>query len=398
MMKAPTRGPGWDKAAVNDIAAKHYGGLQEMFDHYGWSTDGYVISQIASSKVVQTYGSVAAFVDAHENGIPNHSQNGFDPWSGDYTVMLTSFWGWKPETWGTVGFTLPGRRDSVVRETTDPFIMVVYVTKNAVDAPELTRGRVTGFYLVSHIAGHRDEFTTEGHHGLNPEKWVYSLKAIKAYEFLPEFRPEIDEFDPTLAPRARSVAASGEVIQPALIEKLRHIPYVEVPVFGGEPVRDPEITYPGKGSDDNGRNKVRAGPARRMGYVVPGEPVDTPKELYVLELCGDVSAYLGRPANGQRIYKIGLSLSPQTRLEAFRKAMPRGAFTWTAARTTREDGHEPYPTFEAAECGESAMKDHLAKTGHHLGGEFYAATPDEIAKAWAKGRSAALGYKQRGKR
>ena len=381
------RKPGWDKAAVNRIAKDYYGGLREMFDHYGWSEDGYVISQIASSKVVKKFGSVEAFVKDHEN------KAGFDPWSSDYSVMLTSFWGWKPETWGTVGFTLAGRRDSVVRETSEPFIMVVYVTKNAINPPPDTRGKIVGFYLVSHIAGHRNEFTTAEHYGLNPEKWVHSLKALKAYEFLPEYRPDIDKFDPTLAPRARSVAGSAEFIRPELIKKLRQLPYVEVPVFGGAPIRDPEIVFPG-----TRRNKVRAGPVNRLGYWVSGEPIDTPKELYVLELSGDASTYLGKPADGKHIYKIGLSLSPKTRLDSFRKAMPQGAFLWNLTRSTRNDGHKSYPTFEVAECGENAMKDYLGSKDGWLGGEFYAATPDEIQDAWKIGRKAALNNKGRGKR
>ena len=55
--------------AVNQIARDLYGGLEGMFERHGWTTDGRVISQIAPTKVVQTYGSVEGFVRAHEHGV-----------------------------------------------------------------------------------------------------------------------------------------------------------------------------------------------------------------------------------------------------------------------------------------------------------------------------------------
>ena len=60
---------GWDKQAVNGIAKKHYGGLAEMFDAHGWYKLDRTFGQIAPSHVKATYGSVAAFERAHENGL-----------------------------------------------------------------------------------------------------------------------------------------------------------------------------------------------------------------------------------------------------------------------------------------------------------------------------------------
>lgn len=60
-VSAPNRQPGWDKRAINQIASDLYDGLGPMFEAHGWATDGRVISQIAPTKVVQTYGSVEAF-------------------------------------------------------------------------------------------------------------------------------------------------------------------------------------------------------------------------------------------------------------------------------------------------------------------------------------------------
>lgn len=72
-MAREERQPGWDKRAINDIARVEYGGLNGMFEAHGWVTDGRVISQIAPTKVVQTYGSVEAFVKAHEDGMAGNA-------------------------------------------------------------------------------------------------------------------------------------------------------------------------------------------------------------------------------------------------------------------------------------------------------------------------------------
>ena len=80
-------------------------------------------------------------------------------WTDDTSVLLTSFWGWSPDTWGTVGWTGgPGltRRTKLLKELTDPFITVCYATNTQEnDHPEL-RGKITGFYLMSHETGHRN--------------------------------------------------------------------------------------------------------------------------------------------------------------------------------------------------------------------------------------------------
>lgn len=306
-------------------------------------------------------------------------------WDDIPSVWITSFWGWSPDTWGTVGFTSAGRRDTVRRETSDPFIMVVYVTKRAPNRDPDFRGKVTGIYLVSHVEGHRDEFTAPEHHLRNPDQWIHSFKAVKAFSFLPEFRLDIDDFDPTLSTRARAVAQYAEEVKPALIEKLRALPFVEVPVYGGPETVAADITFP-----SSGRIGVRAGPVNRSGYSVPGEPLDTPKELYALRLTGDPSIWLGTAAEGRHIFKIGLSVSPKTRRDAFRKMLPEGVFTWDLFRSTRRDGFPPYPSFNAAEAGEWAMKQHLGREGQSLGGEFYAATMETFEAAWSSGRAAAL--------
>lgn len=248
---------------------------------------------------------------------------------------------------------------------------------------------VAGFYLVSHIEGDRDQFTHSGHHTLEPGKWRYSLKAFRAFKFLEEYRPHIDQFDPTVTHRAQAISKHAEALSEAQIQRLRQLPFMEVPIFGGPDFVPSTICVP-----SSSPHKVKGGPQNRSGYFIPGEPRDTVKELYVLSLKGDISAFLGRSANGLEIHKVGLSISPKARLESFQRTLPKGSFSWSLYRSTGQDGHTPYPSFDAAERGENAMKDHLGfgRPDRWLGGEFYLAAKTEMEAAWNAGRNAALTY------
>ncbi len=92
-----------------------------------------------------------------------------------------------------------------------------------------------------------------------------------------------------------------------------------------------------------------------------------------------------KQVEGQSIYKIGLSVSPETRRQAFQKSMPRGAFCWEIVRTSKRSGLKGFSSFEAAVAGEDTIKKHLAYCSEWLGGEFYLATEEQINEAWEKG-------------
>ncbi len=315
------------------------------------------------------------------------TEDGADFWTDETSVLFTSFWGWTPETWGTVGWSGDRgltRRANLLKELTDPFITVCYVTSNKSFIDPALKGMIAGFYLVSHQAGDRDAFTHPIHHGRSPEKWRHSLRAMRAFSYFPEHRLSVSEFDPALLARARSVSAMGEILtDPGQIELLRETPWVEVEVYTpGAQGTDPEEAFPRQG-------KVRAGPASQDGYVVSGGARLLQRELYVLHLTGDTDAYLGKSADGRSIYKIGLSVSPDMRRQAFQKSMPHGAFNWRIDRTSAGSGFGSCFSFDAAVAGEDAIKECLVESADWLGGEFYLATVAEIDEAWQAGHAAA---------
>lgn len=313
-----------------------------------------------------------------------------DFWADGTSVIFTSFWGWSPETWAAVGWSNEeGRayRDGLRSKLTDPFITVVYVTRDPQRRDLSLVGKIVGFYLVSHEKGDRDEFTHPAHHGRFPEKWRHSLRALRAFSYISDPLPDASEFEPALTTgAARAIARWGkELRDKARIECLRETPWCEVPIYRAD--------LPAEVYEDavSGNGMVQAGPAACQPYIVSPTAAALGRRLYVFRLEGDTDAYLGESAAGRRIYKIGLSASPDARRRSLQKAMPMGAFTWEVERTSRGGGAF---SFSAAVAAEYAMKVYLAKVGKHLGGEFYLASEADIDKAWRLGVAAAQAFGQ----
>ena len=382
--------PGGDAKVISAIAKEHFGGYAQMFAHHGWPERGAEMMRKVQTRVVETYGSVRAFEESfYGNASRQFTMVAPDCWTDQTSVLFTSFWGWTPEDWGTVGWTGERgrtRRTNLLKELSDPFITVVYVTSNKTYIDPSLKGMIAGFYLVSHETGGRNEFTHPIHYDRSPEKWQHSLRAVRAFSFLPEYRHRAQDVFPGLAKSARHISAMGEVINDsAVIDLLRTTPWEEVPVYASG-----TLTEPAHQVDGNPSGMVPPGPNNPGGYQVPWQGEGGPRELYVLRLEGDTDAYLGRSAEGQSIYKIGLSASPDMRRQNFQKSMPRGAFTWVVERTTTKDGQLPYSGYNVAVAGENAMKNHLARNGIHLGGEFYLCHDAVIKEAWRIGQEGAL--------
>jgi hypothetical protein len=259
--------PGGDATAISGIAKKHFGNFTAMFEHHDWPERGQVMMRKVQTRVVETYGSVRAFQD-HFARIDQARLDAKDIWTDDTSVLFTSFWGWTPETWGTVGWSGDRgftRRANLLRELSDPFICVCYVTSNRIDTDPDLKGMIGGFYLVSHQTGDRDEFTHPIHHDREPSKWRHSLRATRAFSFLPEYRPRAMDVFPELSRTARHVSAMGEIIKDSKkIDELRSIPWIEVAVFSSRmnlnDLDEGELSGPGM---------VPSGPASNRGFVVP---------------------------------------------------------------------------------------------------------------------------------
>lgn len=380
--------PGGDQQAITKIANEHYGGYRELFDAHGWPWTGQRAMSDSSKLIKNFYGSIANFVKYRDtDGLPEN------PFHDQPSAYIKAFHGFHPLSWGCVGWKSLTRLETMIEETTSPFIMAIWVTHKAANHDKHMKGKVVGFYELSHETGRRAEFMEDWQDARHEHgKWEHSFRARRAWEIIPEFRPTLKNFFPEVITGKRSQATGNwsEPLPLAQISKLQNYPRREVPVFKINRAIKPNIIHP-KLSKSKGY--VRGGTFRRNSYEV-GEPKNTEKELYILKLKGDAVAFAGSAAAGKSIFKVGLSMSPQFRLNALNSALPKGNYSWVLHRTTVGEGHHSYPSFTIAEIGEMAMKKYLGvspdKSENHLNGEFYMATEDMINEAWKAGRSAAL--------
>lgn len=319
------------------------------------------------------------------------THDGADFWTDETSVLFKSFWGWTPETWATVGWSRTvGRtyRNNLFNRVTDPFIVAIYVTRSPDGFDRDLVGKVAGFYLMSHETGHRDEFSHPAHHTRNPGRWEHALRALRAFTYISDPLLVAADVEPDLrTPAARSIASWGRVLTDRdKIRLLLDTAWREVTVYRSDLPLDAHhdiVPIPGV---------TKAGPMAKQEYLVSPNAAHLERSLYVLRLDGDADAYLGEPAGGGCIVKVGVSVRPESRRRDHQKAMPLGAFRWRVERPRADDAASCRYPFDSAVAGEYAMKKHLLKRGKHLGGEFYLASKKQIEIAWKLGCEAARAH------
>lgn len=390
-----SRQPGWDKQAINQIARDEYGGLSQMFEDHGWTTNGRVISQIAPTKVVQAYGSVDSFVKAHTDG------RAFNPMidvgaafkSDPPQVFIKSFHGFTPENWGFLGFTETFARDKFVRESKPGALLIVAGTSKAPDPSE--RLRVLGMQQQTHIHGTKWEFLAPEWHdeerndSYRAGRWIHGLKAIRAWKIPQEYRPFVSDIFPHThngGKNGTAIGAYGMQLTFQEVQRFLGLPLFETDIYGGPSV---EVLMPGPAAIVLKPSKP--GPVSQSGYMV--REAEGPKHLYMLRLDGDADTFLGYSAAGRSIVKVGFSVSPQTRRDAHNRALPACAFQWHIQNSTYAEKRQPFPTSNHALAGEKAMKELLDRDGKSLGGEFFLADRNSIDRAWKAAIHAAENWK-----
>lgn len=307
-------------------------------------------------------------------------------------VWLTSFWGFEPADWGCIGFADEAKRTRYLRMSKPGTLVAIYVTKGK--GPEEMRGKLVGVLEVSHRFGPAEEFIS-GDRWAEKErdpasrgKWQFAVQATRAWKIVPEDWKPVEELLPATYASAHPefIGSSGVQIKSEEAEKLLQLDVQEVPVYRQTRQLDGTIR-----TLDTALTPSRAVPPATHPYLV-GE-TDGPKHLYILELTGDTSAYLGRPADavdGRAIVKVGFSRSPLTRRDQIQSAYPSGQFRWVVKFPATIPDVPPYPNATTAIVGEDAMKKRLVDGGAEiLGGEFFLAEEGLIYSTWNAGKYAA---------
>lgn len=299
-------------------------------------------------------------------------------------VWLTSFYGFSPARWGYLGFTTKGQRDHFIKSTQPGALVVIYGHKSK--APEEQRGQVIGIQQMSRRVNTARNFMDPAVWAAKEAdtetkgKWEWGIKAVRAWKVAPESYQWIDDFadESYTIGRAQLIGSQGVRLTSSEARKIFDLVLVETSVFGERSVN---AAAPAKG--DVLLRPSKPGPVSQNSYMV--QEAEGPKENYILQLCGDTNAFLGRSAGGRKIVKVGMSVSPISRMDAFNAALPSGAFSWSVLHSNTLDGRSPYPSSRLGLVGEDAMKAIMAAQGEWLGGEFYLASEETIGAAWAAG-------------
>ncbi|MBZ9703241.1 MULTISPECIES: hypothetical protein [unclassified Mesorhizobium] len=390
MAKNSNYSQGGDAQAIGHIAKSYYGSYRNMFQVHGWDVPGDKMMTSAPSLIVREYGSVQRFEELHAPGDLMSPMEAI--YSDPPNVWLTSFYGFRPEEWGLLGFTDEGRRRSFIEGSRPGVLVVVY---GAGQAEKDDLYQIIGIQQCSHQLGHTRQFMAPAAWDAkqrDPEradKWNYAVKATRAWRVTPESRIYVRDFAPKATETeawqhigARGVPLSRQEALNILKLDLQEVEvYGENPIIGSSPGSAKEILAPSK-----------AGPVSQNAFVT--RESEGPKHLYVLKLQGDTDAFLGEPASGKIVVKAGFSRSPQTRCDDHNRTLPKCAFRWEVLYSGVKSGFEPHPSSKHANAGELAMQQILCRspTGTSLGGEFFLADTNLVAEAWTEGNLKAGAY------
>lgn len=315
------------------------------------------------------------------------------PLSMPREVWMTSFWGFDPSLWGGVGFTQAHDRDNFLKAAPAGSLLAIYVTKHK--GPEEMRGKLVGILEITHETGSMKDFTSplewakaEQDAGVKG-KWVYGVRASRAWEIVEEDWGDVDiRFPLTYAKNNKQLIGSrGVPVAPGERSKIYDLWVREVPVYGQEWL-----------SSDRLEPLKEA--LRPSGAIPPSKnPItireaDGPKRLYVLRLRGNYGHFLGRHPDqlaDHHVIKVGFSKCPQNRCKQIQSAYPACEFRWEVVWQHPEPSAAPYPNAEVAIAGEDAMKKRLAQEGESLGGEFFLVDDGLFVRTRSIGRFGAEG-------
>lgn len=307
-------------------------------------------------------------------------------------VWLTSFWGFDPSQWGCIGFADESKRSRFLNQSEPGTLVAIYVTKGK--GPENMRGKVVGVLELSHEAGHAKDYISGDRwreKELDPAskgKWLHAVKATRAWSIVPEDWKRVEEIFPEAYGSAHPefIGASGVKVSAEEADNLLRLDVHEVHVYGSTESADPTIQ-----TLENALSPSRAVPPPSVPYTV-GE-TDGPKFLYILELHGDIAAYLGcapEEVEDMSIIKVGFSKSPLARRNQIQSAYPEGTFKWSVFLPSPMPDEAPYANAKVAIVGEDAMKKRLVdEKARVLGGEFFLAEDWLVHKTWSAGNHAA---------
>lgn len=303
-------------------------------------------------------------------------------------VWLTSGWDFIPEEWGCIGFATPSRCEKY--ETGS--LVIIYITRDS-DLKE-ERGKVVGIVETSGEVGPTKDYVSSRlwkKKENNPKtkgKWPWAVGISRAWYIKPKERKDVREIFSSTCENNHdlNIGTNGVRVDSKEIEEFLQFNASITQIYHGTISAEQTAQ-----TEDNKSQPSRAGPTASKPYEV-GES-DGPKYLYILELQGDIAAYLGckpEEVNDKKIIKVGFSKSPVKRKNQIQSSYPKGVFQWKVFRLSSLPTQAPYSNAHIAIQGENEMKRYLIKHGaESLTREFFLVKNRLIQQAWEAGNIAA---------
>ena len=380
---------GWDATAIHEIVQGRYGGYTQCFQAHGWPESGSDAQEALQRRIQATYGTVPVF----------------ERWQADLApdlrgairadlpnVWLTSYWRFREPFLSLLGFTREQDRKRFLANSGPGALVVIYAAKHP-EALRDTHQKVLGLLQVTGPAVPSQFFMSDRHWQAKQRdptrrhKWNHAVRVGRAWRITEESRCGVREIAPGTYRREhpQNIASRGVRLDPSEAARILDLDWLEVPVRDGPAI---EWAVPGPGREV--LSPSRPGPVSQAPYTV--SEAEGPKHLYILQLQGDESAFLGPCVTGQMIVKVGFSRSPEARCENHSRMLPRGAFCWRVHKSTFREQDDPFPSSAHAIAGEDRMKALLNQEGTSLGGEFFLARGEDVESAWRRGVEAARGF------
>ena len=282
---------------------------------------------------------------------------------------LTAFWGFEPEHEGYYGFTLEGGRTRFLDKYQASDLVLIYgadVANTAVNDRKQLLGILevdpTPIWDVDKISpfGLAEKIRLG-----KMDSWRFAVPVKRAWKIDQRIGVKDLLKETYNGSNGQALASFGQLITENEADKIANLRVTEVSVFGEAPV----VVLGERKSDFRNAYRVSRGPAPSFGKREL-EYLDGDTFAYVMELKGDLSAFLGKPAymlRGKSLIKVGRSNDIDRRLNELKCGFPKSAATTWHFRLKSQ----PYPDGSSADEAETALHTIFEKYAEPQGGEFF---------------------------
>ena len=296
---------------------------------------------------------------------------------------LTAFWGFTPEHEGYYGFTLEGGRTRFLEQYRDGDLILIYGADVA-NTERKDRKQLLGILEVEPTPiRDTDKISVEGlriKKELGKEdSWRFAVPVRRAWQI--DQRIGVADLlpDTYTGDNGQALASFGQLISEREAHAISRLRVTEVDVFGEEPVFQEN---PSRKTDFNEAWQVSRGPAPSFGER-KASYIDGEAYMYVLELSGELEAFLGMPKyelSNKRLIKVGRANNVDRRLDELNAGFPpSSAIKWKLRLQS-----QPYVDGNAAHDAERKLHDLYEKLGVPQGGEFFLCEDRMIDSTFAK--------------